>query len=242
MTTRIRRRRESGQSAARRRPAAAVRRHPCRARASGGPSKRSRAAAALARSSRSENPTFAWLHSSSSGFSEAVDRVWGPVSHLNSVKSTPELRAAFNDCLPLITEFGTDMSQNERLYKHFVGLDRRLIAPPHRSAAPDRTALRDFRLAGVALAPEARRRFREIMLTLAARQATFEQNLMDATDAFAHHEPIAARSPACPTPCSSAGRGGARKGSRRLAARARSADLSGDHDAREIGIAAGNLL
>src|SRR5690606_27166479 len=45
----------------------------------------------------------------------------------------------------------------------------------------------DFRLGGVALTGEARSRFREIMQELAAHQATFEQNLMDATDAFEHH-------------------------------------------------------
>jgi oligopeptidase A len=143
--------------------------------------------AALARVEQVENPTFAWALELER-IQEAVDRVWGPVSHLNSVKSNPEFRAAFNDCLGLITEFGTDMSQNEALYKHFVELDRRLIDAGPQERRLIEHALRDFRLAGVALAPEGKARFREIMLTLAARQATFEQNLMDATDAFAHHE------------------------------------------------------
>ncbi len=51
-----------------------------------------------------------------------IDRVWGPVSHLNSVVSSPPLREAFNRCLPLIAEFGTELGQNETLYRHFSTL------------------------------------------------------------------------------------------------------------------------
>jgi oligopeptidase A len=32
---------------------------------------------------------------------ERLSRAWGAVSHLNSVADTPELRAAYNDALPL---------------------------------------------------------------------------------------------------------------------------------------------
>lgn len=143
--------------------------------------------AALAAAELVEQPTLDWVMRLER-IHEAVDRVWGPVSHLNSVASTPELRAAFNDCLPLITEFGTEVGQNQALYQRFVELER-----SGQNAAPTEKrliahALRDFRLAGVALAPDAKARFADIMLTLAARQATFEQNLMDATDAFSHHE------------------------------------------------------
>jgi oligopeptidase A len=120
---------------------------------------------------------------------ESIHHVWGPVAHLNSVTSTPELRAAFNRCLPLVTEFGTQREQNEHLYRRYSALADTL----GRDSAPVEAelieqALRDFRLGGVTLAEPERKRFREAVQTLAARQATFEQNLMDATDAFRHHE------------------------------------------------------
>ena len=54
--------------------------------------------------------------------STEIDRVWGPVYHLNSVVSSPALREAFNRCLPLVTEFGTELAQNETLYRHFSTL------------------------------------------------------------------------------------------------------------------------
>jgi oligopeptidase A len=117
-----------------------------------------------------------------------IDRVWGPISHLNSVLSSPPLRDAFNRCLPLIAEFGTELGQNETLYRHFRTLETKIgeNKPVERQLIAH--ALRDFRLGGVTLTGTARQRFREIMQQLAAQQAKFEQNVMDATDAFEHHE------------------------------------------------------
>jgi oligopeptidase A len=132
-------------------------------------------------------PTFDWLRDLERINTE-INRVWGPVSHLNSVLSSPPLRDAYNRCLPLVTEFSTELGQNEVLYRHFGTLKERVTAaqPVERQLVTH--ALRDFRLGGVTLAGAARQRFRELMQQLAARQATFEQNIMDATDAFEHHE------------------------------------------------------
>ena len=132
-------------------------------------------------------PTVEWIMALED-IQENVHRVWSPVSHLNAVLSTPELREAFNACLPLLSEFHTDLGQNEGLYRNFLALEK--------TVTPELTALRqlisqnlrDFRLSGVALEGAAKSRFRELMLKLASAQAKFEQNLMDATDAFSHHE------------------------------------------------------
>ena len=119
----------------------------------------------------------------------AVHRVWGPVSHLNSVLSSASLREAFNRCLPLVTEFGTELGQNEAIYRHFATLETTTSAAERPVEAElVAQALRDFRLGGVTLVGAARQRFREVAQTLSQRQASFEQNLMDATDAFEHHE------------------------------------------------------
>jgi oligopeptidase A len=143
--------------------------------------------AALASAERVANADVAWLEELER-IEDAVRRVWGPVSHLNSVASTPALRDAYNACLPLVTEFHTDIGQNRALYERFLQLESAL--PAERAVERELVAqtLRDFRLGGVALEGEARERFREIMQRLAACGATFEQNLMDATDAFLHHE------------------------------------------------------
>jgi oligopeptidase A len=132
-------------------------------------------------------PDLDWLKSLERINTE-IDRVWGPISHLNSVLSSLPLREAFNACLPLIAEFGTELGQNEALYRHFATLQARVdpkLAVERQLIAH---ALRDFKLGGVTLTGAPRQRFREIMQQLAAEQAKFEQNVMDATDAFEHRE------------------------------------------------------
>ena len=66
-------------------------------------------------------PGTAWLKSLESVY-EAVNHVWSPVSHLNAVNSSPALRDAYNACIPVITDFYTDLGQNAELYKRFVAL------------------------------------------------------------------------------------------------------------------------
>jgi oligopeptidase A len=117
-----------------------------------------------------------------------LDRVWGPVWHLKTVVSSPPLREAFDRCLPLVTEFGTELSQNETLYRHFRTLESSVgpSRPVERQLISN--ALRDFRLGGVTLTGAPRQRFRDIMQQLAAKESKFEQNVMDATDVLEHHE------------------------------------------------------
>jgi oligopeptidase A len=139
--------------------------------------------AALTECERVTEPGFDWLRHVERINTE-IHRVWGPVTHLNSVLSTPGLRDAFNRCLPLITEFGTELGQNEKLYSSYSALKATVTRDEPVEAHLIDQALRDFRLGGVALAGAQRQRFRDLSQKLAALQAGFEQNLMDATDAF----------------------------------------------------------
>ena len=115
-------------------------------------------------------------------------RVWSPVSHLQAVLGSREWRDAYNEALPLLTQHGTELSQNTRLQKAYAAVDRGLSEQA--GAAQKRVvehALRDFRLAGVDLPDAEKTRFREIMQSLAATQAAFEHNIQDATDAWSLH-------------------------------------------------------
>lgn len=131
-------------------------------------------------------PDLTWLQALES-VHEAVARVWGPVSHLNAVLSSDDLRDAYNECVPLISEFYTELGQSKALYRHFLTLSE---AGPWQDKTVRqilKLGIRDFKLAGVALEGEDRDRFKEISTALAERQARFEQNLMDATDAYTYH-------------------------------------------------------
>jgi oligopeptidase A len=142
---------------------------------------------ALTAAERVGAPDLEWLRGLERINTE-IQRVWGPVSHLNAVLSSPPLRDAYNRCLPLVTEFGTELGQNETLYRQFGALRERIGATQNVERALIDQALRDFRLGGVSLVGAERERFRTVMQELAAAQASFEQNVMDATDAFEHRE------------------------------------------------------
>jgi oligopeptidase A len=146
----------------------------------------------LQRLRRTAAPDADWL-AALEGVHEAVHRVWGPIVHLNAVKSEPPLRAAFNECLPLVTEFMTELAQDRRLYERFQALDGQFGQERPTEAQIVRLGLRDFRLAGVALEDANRARYKALVQELTGLQARFEQNVMDASDAFVHHEKDAER-------------------------------------------------
>jgi len=117
-----------------------------------------------------------------------LGRVWSPVSHLQSVLGSPDWRDAYTAALPLLTEHGTEISQNEVLQRAYAAVGETL---PGDASAASRSAvehaLRDFHLAGVDLEKDAKDRFKLIMQKLAATQASFEHNVQDASDAWSLH-------------------------------------------------------
>jgi oligopeptidase A len=133
-------------------------------------------------------PTFATLVEPFEAMQHRLNGVFAPASHLNSVVNSEELRAAYNACLPLLAEYGTEVGQNERLYRAYERILAREGATL--SAAQRKVlefALREFRLAGVALPAEQKERFKTLMQSLAQRQSKFEENVLDATQAFSRH-------------------------------------------------------
>ena len=110
-------------------------------------------------------------------------RTWSPVSHLNAVMNSDSLRAAYNACLPKLSAYQTEVGQNESLYRAYTAIsDDPALTPAQRALVDD--ALRDFRLAGVALEPERKARFKTLMQELARLQARFEENVLDAASAW----------------------------------------------------------
>ncbi len=117
-----------------------------------------------------------------------VSRVWSPVNHLNAVLNSEALRASYNACLPLLCAYQTDLAQSEPLYRAYEGISKREgpeLGPVERRVVEH--ALRDFRLAGVGLDAQRKRRFKTVMLELTQLQAKFEENVLDATNGWTHH-------------------------------------------------------
>jgi oligopeptidase A len=115
-------------------------------------------------------------------------RVWSPAGHLNGVMNSDALRTAYNACLPLLTAYHTEIAQNERLcaaYRRVLDREGAQLAPAQRTLLEH--ALRDFRLAGVSLPAEHKQRFGQVMERLATVQAKFDENVLDATNAWSRH-------------------------------------------------------
>ena len=117
-----------------------------------------------------------------------ISRTWSPVGHLNGVMNSDELRVAYNACLPLLSAWHTELGQNERLFKAYEHV--RQSEAGSLNAAQLKlldNALRDFRLSGVALSAEKKVRYKEIMEQLTKVQAKFDENVLDATNAWSRH-------------------------------------------------------
>ena len=117
---------------------------------------------------------------------DRLDRAWSIVNYLNAVVSTPAMRDAYHDNLPEVTALFTDLGQDERIYRRYKGL-RAAAAFGALAAAEQRVIdneLRDFRLGGAELDDAGKARFKEIQQALAELSAKFDDNVLDATNAW----------------------------------------------------------
>ncbi len=117
---------------------------------------------------------------------ERLRRAWGQVAHINAVMNSPSLREVYNANLGRITQYFTELSQNEALFRKY----KALRASPNFSAltlAQKKVIvneLRDFRLGGAELPTDRKARFREVNERLAQLSSKFNDNLLDATNDF----------------------------------------------------------
>jgi len=117
---------------------------------------------------------------------ERLRRAWGQVAHMNAVMNSPALREAYNANLGRITQYFTELSQSGALFRKY----KALRASPNFSALTQAqrkvidNELRDFRLGGAELPAERKARFKQVSERLAQLSSRFNDNLLDATNAF----------------------------------------------------------
>ena len=115
---------------------------------------------------------------------EKLGRAWGAVSHLNGVADTPELRAAYNTALPVVTEFFTRLGADEALYAKYKAISETTLNIEQKQARTN--AIRNFVLSGAELVGAAKERFAKIQERQAELSQKFSENALDATEAFAY--------------------------------------------------------
>jgi oligopeptidase A len=141
--------------------------------------------ARLAELTAQANPTFASLVVPVEELSYRLSRVFSPISHLNAVANSAQMREAYNECVPLLTEYSSELGQNVALqagYAHVLQAEGGTLDPSQRKLLEN--ALRDFRLAGVDLPPEKKVRYREVAQRLAQLATKFSENVLDAGRAY----------------------------------------------------------
>ncbi len=130
-------------------------------------------------------PTFASLVIPVEELSYRLSRVWSPIGHLNAVANSAEMREAYNECVPLLTAYSSELGQNTALqagYAYVLQHERGTLQPAQLKVVEN--ALRDFRLAGVDLDPQQKLRYCEVAQRLAQLATKFSENVLDAGRAY----------------------------------------------------------
>ena len=120
---------------------------------------------------------------------DQLNQAWSPVSHLNGVANNPSLREAYNSSIALLTEYNTRIGQNSALFSAYERLAESEAYKDLTTAQQTaiQNALRDFRLAGVSLPDEAKKRYGEIQTRLSDLSNRFSNNVLDATQGWFKH-------------------------------------------------------
>ncbi|TRY33054.1 oligopeptidase A [Aliiglaciecola sp. M165] len=120
---------------------------------------------------------------------DALSRLWSPVSHMNSVVSSDELREAHDACLPLLSDYGTWVGQHQGLFEAYqhIKSSEQFSSLSEAQQKVIENGIRDFKLSGIALTGEKKRRYGEIKSRLSELSSTFSNNVMDATLAWQKH-------------------------------------------------------
>lgn len=130
-------------------------------------------------------PHFTWENFCEplSEVNDRLSKAWSPVGHLNAVKNSPELREAYQACLPLLSEYGTWVGQHQGLYQAYLSLKNSTEFANYSQAQKKaiENSLRDFELSGISLPEAQQKRYGEIVARLSELNSQFSNNVLDAT-------------------------------------------------------------
>ena len=120
---------------------------------------------------------------------DRLAQAFSPVSHMNSVVNTSEMRDAYNEALPKLSEYHTEMGQNPKLFKAYEAIknsdEYAALDQPQKKTILN--ALRDFKLSGIDLPEADKKRFAAISSRLSSLSSQFSDNVLDATMAWKKH-------------------------------------------------------
>ena len=120
---------------------------------------------------------------------DRLSRIWSPISHMNSVVNSDELRDAYESCLPLLSEYGTWVGQHKGLFEAYKSLKASeafsALTQAQKKTITD--SLRDFELSGIGLPADEQHRYGEISKRMSELGSKFSNNVLDATMGWTKH-------------------------------------------------------
>lgn len=134
-------------------------------------------------------PTWDSLIPQLEDLNDKLNQTWSPIEHLNSVMNSKELTEAYQACLPMLSEYTTELGQNETLYQAYLSISE---AESFQSLNAEQQrvierALRDFKLSGIALPADKKQVYADNDKVLSKLCNQFNQNVLEATQAWTHH-------------------------------------------------------
>ncbi|MFS0825101.1 oligopeptidase A [Pseudomonas phoenicis] len=148
-----------------------------------------RAAIARLLESQGQRPTWEGLVLAMDELNDRLGAAWSPVSHLNAVCNSAELREAYEACLPALSAYSTELGQNRALFDAYQALANSPEAAGFDAAQKTilEQALRDFRLSGIDLPADQQQRYAQVQSKLSELGSRFSNQLLDATQAWSKH-------------------------------------------------------
>ncbi|QIA62138.1 oligopeptidase A [Vibrio astriarenae] len=136
-----------------------------------------------------DTPTWQNLVAPIEQVDDRLSRIWSPVSHMNSVVNSEELREAYESCLPLLSEYGTWVGQHKGLFEAYKAIkasdEFAQLTQAQKKTITD--ALRDFELSGIGLPANEQHRYGEISKRMSELGSQFSNNVLDATMGWTKH-------------------------------------------------------
>ena len=115
--------------------------------------------------------------------SEKLDEFCTPIFHIDSVKNSKETQKVYDECLPLISIYGSQLSSNEKVYSTFKDIQYNYNGSLNTEQQKVlENEIRDFKLGGCGLSANDKQKLEDINLNLSELNKEFSQNLLDATN------------------------------------------------------------
>jgi oligopeptidase A len=117
--------------------------------------------------------------------SQNIHNYLTPIFHLDSVNNSELTQKVYSECLPLISQYDSEIGQMEELYSAFIDIQDKL-----NSSLSDiqkkviQNEIRDFKLTGCGLSDSDKQSLTDIQLKLSELSKEFSQNLLNATNEF----------------------------------------------------------